>query len=98
MDALVIGAQIMPPQDAIIRQLQQLAASSLGLALTGDELDAMSRLDEYAGVDSLAILIFVHAVEKHFSVKLDSDALTRQSINNLPNLASLLARRLKSEC
>ena len=88
----------MLPEDAIIHQLRQLAASSLGLELTGDELEAMTRLDEYAGVDSLAILIFVHAVEKQFGVKLQGDALSRQNINNLPNLAGLLARRLKSEC
>jgi acyl carrier protein len=84
----------MPTQDAILQKLRQLAMRSLRLELSEDELAVMSRLDEYAGVDSLAVLIFVNAVEKEFGVKLDPDALSRETIANLPSLA----RFLESKC
>lgn len=89
----------MAQQDeTILPRLQRLAAEVLELDLPDHELGTLTRLDEMMGLDSIAVAVFVVAVEKEFGVALDGDELKRETIANLPLLAERIAHHLAFPC
>lgn len=84
--------------ETILPRLQRLAAEVLELDLPEHELGTLTALDEVMGLDSIAVAVFVVAVEKEFGIALDGDELTRETIANLPLLAERVAHHLAAPC
>jgi len=88
----------MSPHDLVLHRLQHLASTSLNMHLAPGELAALTRLDEVTGLDSLAILEFVSAVEKEFGFTLEAGELRVDFLADLPALAKYIAARPGPAC
>jgi acyl carrier protein len=84
--------------EVILPRLQRLAAEVLELDLPDHELIRLARLDEMMGLDSIAVALFVVAVEREFGIALGGEDLERETIANLPVLAERIAHHLAPPC
>ena len=66
---------------------------SLGLNLSEAELDYERKLDEYAGLDSLAVLEFITAIEKEFGITIEPELLRLDFVSDLGELAAYVELR-----
>ncbi len=88
----------MPAPDLVLQRLRHSACIALNLNLTAAELAGLTRLDEVAGFDSLAILEFVSAVEKEFGLTLGPAELRVGFLADLPALAGYIAAHAGAAC
>ena len=79
----------------ILSRLRGIFIESLQLNLPQDEVRGVTRLSELAGVDSMAALAFVAAVEKEFQIVLEPERLDLDFIEDLPRLAAYVEARSK---
>jgi len=77
----------------ILNRLRAISVESLQLNLLEDELRGVTRLSEIAGVDSMAALAFVAAVEKEFHIVIEPERLELDFIEDLPRLAAYVEAR-----
>ncbi len=82
-------------QEAAAR-IRAVFVESLGLNVAASELAGVEKLDEIAGVDSLAALEFVAALEKEFGFELEPERLTLAFLTDLPALTEYLSHRSES--
>ena len=61
---------------------------SLHLNLREEDLPYEQKLDEAVGLDSIAVLEFVAALEKEFCIELEPEFLEIDFLKDLPRLAS----------
>ena len=71
-----------------LSRIRAIFVESLQLNLPEDESRGVTRLSEIAGVDSMAALIFVAAVEKEFHIVIEPELLALDFIEDLPRLAA----------
>jgi acyl carrier protein len=88
----------MSVPDPVYQRLLCVAVRSLNLDLPLEELAAVTRLDEVTGLDSLAVLQFVFAVEKEFGITLEPSRLRVAFLADLPELAGYISKRLGATC
>jgi acyl carrier protein len=88
----------MPAPGFVLQRLRRLATSTLNLNLSAEEEAALTRLDAVAGLDSLALLQLVAAVEKEFGIQLGPAELRSDLLADLPALAERLSARLGAAC
>jgi acyl carrier protein len=87
MDVLAMMRE-SPGQPDILSRLRAIFAESLQLNLREDELRGVTRLSEIAGVDSMAAVVFVAAVEEEFHIVIEPERLELDFIEDLPRLAA----------
>lgn len=85
-------------QPDILGRLRAILVESLELSLPEDETRGVTRLSEIAGVDSMAALAFVEAVEKEFHIAIEPELLELDFIEDLPRLAAYVEARGKDRC
>ena len=78
-----------------VSRLRAIFVESLELNLREDELRGVARLSEIAGVDSMAALAFVAAVEKEFHIVIEPELLELDFIEDLPRLSAYVEARYK---
>ncbi len=76
------------------KRVRRVLNSSLNLNVREDELLRAERLDDLFGVDSLAIIEFLTALEREFHIRLDADEITQSVIRDLPRLSEYIDARL----
>jgi acyl carrier protein len=79
-------------QERVRKVLQQ----SLGLNATADEIAAAASVDQLLGLDSIAMLEFVMALEQEFALTFDADNLDEELFGDLERLSAHIAGRLGS--
>jgi acyl carrier protein len=72
------------------KRVRQVLNDALELNVPEEELVQAERLDDLFGVDSLAIIEFVTALEKEFQLRLDAEEITRDLIRDLPRLSKYI--------
>ena len=77
----------------ILSRLRGIFVESLGLNLPQEEVRGVTRLSEIAGIDSMAALSFVAAVEKEFHIVIEPEMLELDFIEDLPRLAAYVEAR-----
>lgn len=77
----------------ILNRLRAVLVESLQLNVAEQELSGVARLSEIAGVDSMAALAFVAAVEKEFGIVMEPERLELSFLDDLPRLAEYLEAR-----
>jgi acyl carrier protein len=82
-----------PGQPDILSRIRTVFVESLQLNLREDELRGVTRLSEIAGVDSMAALIFVAAVEEEFHIAIEPELLELDFLEDLPRLAAYVEAR-----
>jgi acyl carrier protein len=83
-------------QPDILSRVRAVFVESLGLNLTEDEVRGVTQLTEIAGVDSMAALVFVAAVEKEFGIVIEPERLELSFLADLPRLAAYVEARLEA--
>ena len=68
--------------------------TSLHLNLTEADLDYEQRLDESVGMDSLAMIEFVTAVEPEFGITIEPELLRLDFVRSLPRLCAYVEARV----
>jgi acyl carrier protein len=97
MDAFLTGAGSAGSTSARSRdtmdRIRRVFVESLHLNLKEADLDYEHKLDESVGLDSLAVLEFITALEKEFGFTIDPEMLKLDFIRDLPRLASYIEER-----
>jgi acyl carrier protein len=88
-----VGAAMQEKSD-IQSRIRKVLNTSLCLGLPEEELENIETLDEVFGVDSLAALEFVVALEKEFTITIEPEQLELAVLKDLPRLACYIASRL----
>ena len=83
----------MPATPATLNRVRKVFIESLRLNLTEEDLPEGRRLEEAAGLDSIAVLEFVAAVEKEFGVAIEPAMLNLEFLGDLPRLAAYIDER-----
>jgi len=79
-------------------EVKRILIQTLGLNLSPDELSGDTRLlDGGLGLDSLAGLRIVIAIEQHFVFRFDVSDLNRKSFLSVDSLVSLVDGKLRSD-
>ena len=81
----------------LVSQLKTIIADDLDVNLTVEEIDDnVSLFEEGLGFDSIAIVEFISAIEKHFDIEFDDSELDPQYFSSLQILAELIASKVNS--
>jgi len=79
-------------------EVKRILIQTLRLDLSPDELSSDTRLlDGGLGLDSLAGLRIVMAIEQHFGFTFDVSDLTRESLRSVGSLVALVSGKLRSD-
>ena len=81
----------------LVNQLKNIIAEELDVNLTTEEIaDNVSLFEEGLGFDSIAIVEFISAIEKHFDIEFDDSELDPQYFQSLQILADLISSKIES--
>ena len=75
-------------------RIKRVLVKSLNLNLSEADLEYGQRLDELVGLDSLAVIEFVTALEKEFGIVMEPEMLRLELVSDLPKLAAYVEDRL----
>ena len=80
----------MDPSLDTVDRIRRVFVDSLRLNILPRDLPYSRKLDEAAGMDSMATLEFVAALEKEFGFRMEPEALRLDLIRDLPRLAAYI--------
>ena len=75
-------------------RIRRVFIQSLQLNLSEEDLGYQAKLDESVGLDSVAVLDFVTALEKEFSITFEPEMLTIDLVRDLSELAAYVDERV----
>jgi acyl carrier protein len=81
-------------QQEISRRIRNVFNNSLSLGLGEEELAHSDRLDAIAGMDSIALLVFVIGLEKEFGITIEREKLGLAFLRDQTALRDYVASRL----
>jgi acyl carrier protein len=76
-----------------MRRIRRIFIESLHLNLREEDFSYEAKLDEAVGLDSVAVLEFVTAIEKEFGITFESEMLTIVLVRDLKKLAAYVDGR-----
>jgi len=79
----------------IRKRIEQILIESLHLDSETTDLSGVRMIDEAIGLDSIALLEFVIALEKDFGITLDAELLEYELVNDLDRFAACVATRVQ---
>ena len=82
------------PLRETVDRIRRVFIESLQLNLSEEDLSYEADLDESVGLDSVAVLDFVTALEKEFGVEFEPEMLTIDLVRNLKELTAYLDKRI----
>ena len=85
-------AEIMKAEESIKNRIRRILIDSLELDLKEDEIEDSVNFDELFGLDSIAVIEFVIALEKEFEITIESERLTTSSLKNLDGLSAYIEK------
>lgn len=74
-------------------RIRRIFIESLRLNLSEEDFSYEAKLDESAGLDSVAVLEFVIAVEQDFGITFEPEMLSIDSVRDLKQLAAYVDER-----
>jgi len=83
----------MTDNNELESRIRRVLIDSLSLNIAEDELQYGESFEEIIGLDSLAALEFLTAIEKEFGVAFEEDELDLAVLGDLPTLAKLIRSR-----
>lgn len=81
-----------------LRRIRFISNECLQLNAGEEVLSGMNRLSDLVGLDSMAAVLFVAAIEKEFQIVIEPEFLNLQFLDNLPGLARYVESRRKNDC
>jgi len=79
-------------------RIRRVFIESLHLNLREQDLRYEAKLDESVGLDSVAVLEFVTALEMEFGIQFEPEMLTIDLVRNMKELASYVDERVARRC
>lgn len=79
--------------ERIAQEIRQVMAESLGLRLEASDLGSANHLTEAVAMDSVAVLQFVVALERHFGIRIEEQWLDLDKLGDLAALAAYIEGR-----
>ena len=83
----------VPLTNAIMDRIRGVFLQSLNVNLGEQDLSYESALDELVGLDSLAVLEFITALEKEFGITFEPEVMRLDFVKDLSRLASYIENR-----
>lgn len=83
----------MLEETEVLQRIRKTFADCLQLNVPEHELAGITRLSDIAGLDSMAAVLFVAAIEREFQVVIEPEYLDVKFLDNLPRLARYLGAR-----
>jgi len=83
----------MTDSNELESRIRRVLIDSLSLNIAEDELQYGESFEEIIGLDSLAALEFLTAIEKEFGVAFEEGELDLAVLGDLPTLAKLIRSR-----
>jgi acyl carrier protein len=77
-----------------IGRIRRVFIESLHLNLREEDFSYEAKLDEAVGLDSVAVLEFVIAIEKEFGITFEPEMLTIELVRDLNHLAAYVDEQL----
>lgn len=77
-----------PALSDIMDRIRGVFIRSLNLNVRAEDLPYERKLDEVAGLDSIAVLEFITAVENEFGITIEPELLQMEFVRDLPRLAA----------
>jgi acyl carrier protein len=74
-------------------RIRRVFIESLHVNLREEDFSYETKLDEAAGMDSVAVLEFVAAIEKEFGITFEPEMLTIKVVRDLKELAAYVDQR-----
>ena len=90
------GNDPVVPAPATVDRIRRTFVEALGLNVDPEALPYEDMLDDTAGLDSVAILEFVVALEQEFGIELEPERLSLDCLRDLGRLASYIQARTLS--
>ena len=87
------GAAPVRPRRETLDRIRRVFVESLHINVNRDELAYEGKLDEAAGLDSVAVLEFIAALEKEFDITLEPEMLTIDIVRDLRQLGAYIEER-----
>ena len=85
-------AEIMTAEESVKNRIRRILIDSLELGMKPDEIEDGVNFDELFGLDSIAVIEFVIALEKEFKITIESERLTSSSLKNLDGLTAYIEK------
>jgi acyl carrier protein len=85
-------AEIMTAEESVKNRIRRILIDSLELDLKEDEIEDGVNFDELFGLDSIAVIEFVIALEKEFDITIESERLTSSSLKNFDGLSAYIEK------
>lgn len=82
-----------PEENEVFSRIRKTFAECLQLNVPEHELTGITRLSEIAGLDSMAAVTFVAAIEQEFQLVIEPQYLSLSFLDNVPRLAQYLQAR-----
>ncbi len=82
------------PSRETMDRIWRVFVESLHLNLTAEDFSYEAKLDESVGLDSVAVLDFVTALEKEFAITFEPEMLTIDLVRDLKELAAYVDERV----
>ncbi len=82
------------PSRETMDRIWRVFVESLNLNLTEEDFSYEAKLDESVGLDSVAVLDFVTALEKEFAITFEPEMLTIDVVRDLKVLAAYVDERV----
>jgi acyl carrier protein len=82
------------PSRETMDRIWRVFVESLNLNLTEEDFSYEAKLDESVGLDSVAVLDFVTALEKEFKITFEPEMLTIDLVRDLKELAAYVDERV----
>jgi acyl carrier protein len=85
-------AEIVTAEESVKNRIRRILIESLELDLKEDEIEDSINFDELFGLDSIAVIELVIALEKEFEITIESERLTSSSLKNLDGLSAYIEK------
>lgn len=82
----------MTPEESVKKRIRRILIDSLELDLKEDEIEDGVNFDELFGLDSIAVIELMVALEKEFAITIESDRLTSSSLKNVDGLSAYIEK------
>lgn len=85
-------AESMTTDKNVKSKIRRVMINTLELNLKADEIGDSTNFDDLFGLDSIAVIEFVIALEKEFEITIESEYLDSKSLKNLDGLSAYIEK------
>lgn len=82
----------MTSEESLKNRIRRILIDSLELKLQADEIEDSTNFDDVFGLDSVAVIEFVIALEEEFQITIAPEYLDSKNLKNLDRLSAYIKK------